>query len=134
VAARGFSVDLDVEPGLPVRLRADAPSLSNALWNLLDNAVKYSPDGRGVHVSLQSCPAGVAIAVRDHGLGIPEHERTEIVRRFVRGEQAKRLGITGTGLGLAMVSHTLEAHGGTLELDSQEGVGSTFRMVLPAAG
>jgi signal transduction histidine kinase len=134
VTPRGFTVDLNVEPGVPVRLRGDAPSLASALWNLLDNAVKYSPDGCGVHVSLQSCPAGVAIAVRDHGLGIPEHERKAIVGRFVRGEQAKRLGIQGTGLGLAMVSHILAAHGGRLELDSQEGVGSTFRMVLPVAG
>jgi signal transduction histidine kinase len=134
VGTRGFVVDLQVDAGVPVLVRADAPSLTNALWNLLDNAVKYSPDGRAIGVSLQPAPGGVEIAVRDHGLGIPVHERKEILRRFVRGEQAKRLGIKGTGLGLAMVSHILAAHGGRLELDSQEGVGSTFRMVLPAAG
>jgi signal transduction histidine kinase len=134
VGTRGFVVGLTVDAGVPALVRADGPSLTNALWNLLDNAVKYSPDGRAIGVSLQPSPAGVEIAVRDHGLGIPAHERTQILRRFVRGEQAKRLGIQGTGLGLAMVSHILAAHGGRLELDSQEGVGSTFRIVLPVAG
>ncbi|MBI3490202.1 MAG: hypothetical protein HY047_00135 [Acidobacteria bacterium] len=133
VAPRGFTIDLEVEPAAAISLHADAASLTNALWNLLDNAVKYSPDHHVVHVTVQPRPPGVAIAVRDYGLGIPPHERKEIFRRFVRGEKASRLGIKGTGLGLAMVSHIVEAHGGTIEVDSEEGAGSTFRMVLPAA-
>ncbi len=132
VASRGFAIDLDVEPAAAVLLRADASSLTNALWNLLDNAVKYSPDHRVVHVSVHVHPAGIAISVRDHGLGIPAHERKEIFHRFVRGEKASRLGIKGTGLGLAMVSHIVHAHGGTIELDSEEGAGSTFRLVFPS--
>jgi len=132
-ATRGFTVDLVVQPGPPPQVLADRASLSNALWNLLDNAVKYSDGNRSVDVSVQPVPGGVTIAVRDHGLGIPPHERTEIFRRFVRGEKASQLGIKGTGLGLAMVSHIVDAHGGRIELDSEEGVGSTFRIVLPAA-
>jgi signal transduction histidine kinase len=84
-------------------------------------------------VSVRRHPAGVAISVRDDGLGIPAHERKAIFGRFVRGEKASRLGIKGTGLGLAMVSHIVEAHGGTIELESEEGMGSTFRLVLPAS-
>jgi signal transduction histidine kinase len=77
-------------------------------------------------------PAGVAIGVRDDGLGIPGPEQKEIFNRFVRGERASRLGIKGTGLGLAIVSRIVSAHGGTIELESKEGAGSTFRLVLPA--
>jgi two-component system, OmpR family, phosphate regulon sensor histidine kinase PhoR len=61
----------------------------------------------------------------------PVLEQSDIFRRFVRGEQASRLGIKGTGLGLAMVSHIVRAHSGAIELESEAGVGSTFRMVLP---
>ena len=85
-----------------------------------------------MRVSVRSHPAGVAIAVGDRGLGVPARERAEIFQRFVRGEQARQLGIKGTGLGLAMASHIAEAHGGHIELDSEEGAGSTFRLVLPA--
>ena len=129
--ARGYSIDLDVVRGL--ELQADADSLTHALWNLLDNAVKYSPEQRTVRVSVRRHPAGVAISVEDHGLGIPPRERKEIFRRFVRGEKARELGIKGTGLGLAIVSHIVKAHGGTVEVESQEGAGSAFRIMFPAA-
>jgi len=113
-------------------VRADSTALTHALWNLLDNAVKYAPNASVVHVSVTPHPAGVAIGVRDEGLGIPADEQKEIFNRFVRGEQAAQLGIKGTGLGLAIVSHIVSAHGGTIELESKEGAGSTFRIVLPA--
>jgi signal transduction histidine kinase len=129
---RGVIVHLDVDDDGPLRVRADGAALTNAIWNLLDNAVKYSPDAHDVHLSVARKQAGIAIAVRDEGLGIPAHERRDVFRRFVRGEQASRLGITGTGLGLAIVSHVVAAHGGSIELESEEGAGSTFRVVLPA--
>jgi signal transduction histidine kinase len=132
VAGSGFTIALAIES--PARLRADALSLNNALWNLLDNAVKYSPHTRSIYVAVGQHPRGVAISVRDEGLGVPARERKEIFGRFVRGETASRLGIKGTGLGLAMVTHTVEAHGGSIELESEEGVGSTFTIVLPEAG
>ena len=132
VEPRGFTVHLDVGAPGSLSVRADAAALTNALWNVLDNAVKYSVEGRAIGVSVTRHPAGVAISVRDDGLGIPRHEREEIFHRFVHGEEASRLGIKGTGLGLAMVSHIVRAHGGTIELESAEGAGSTFRLVLPA--
>jgi signal transduction histidine kinase len=134
VEPRGFTVDLEDEVPATLRLRADADSLANALRNLLDNAVKYSSEGCSIHVSLSRHPKGLAIAVRDNGQGIPPQEQKEIFLRFVRGQKVSRLGIKGTGLGLAMVSHIVRAHGGTIELESEEGTGSTFRMVLPAEG
>jgi signal transduction histidine kinase len=132
-AAHGFKIHLQVDESAPP-LRADAAALTRALWNLLDNAIKYSANEREVWVSVDGSPRRVAITVRDHGLGIPDCERKEIFRKFIRGEKAKQLGIRGTGLGLAMVSQIVEAHGGTIELESEEGQGSTFRLVLPARG
>lgn len=131
-AARGVTIDLDVADAGALRVQADAEALSHALWNLLDNAVKYSPDERAVRLSVHHHPGGVAISVRDEGLGIPRHERKDIFRKFVRGVKARELGIKGTGLGLAMVSHIVKAHGGAIELETEEGKGSTFRVVLPA--
>jgi signal transduction histidine kinase len=130
----GFTVDLDLDGAREFQVRADREALTHALWNLLDNAAKYSAESRAIWVSVRRQADGIAIAVRDAGLGVPGRERKEIFRKFVRGEKAKQLGIKGTGLGLALVSHIVEAHGGRIELESEEGGGSTFRLVLPALG
>ena len=82
-------------------------------------------------VSIDSRGVCVGISVKDEGLGIPPGEQHDIFRRFVRGERAMRMGIKGTGLGLAMVSHIIQAHKGSIELASEENVGSTFTIVLP---
>ena len=74
----------------------------------------------------------VAISVRDRGVGIPRHEQDEIFRKFVRGAASRAQGIKGTGIGLAMVRHIVEAHGGTVSVESAPGDGSTFTIVLPA--
>ncbi len=131
---RGFTVDLELNGAREFKVRADRVALTHALWNLLDNAAKYSAESRAIWVSVCRQADGIAIAVRDAGLGVPLGERKDIFRKFVRGEKAKQLGIKGTGLGLALVSHIVEAHGGRIELESKEGGGSTFRLVLPALG
>jgi two-component system phosphate regulon sensor histidine kinase PhoR len=129
---RGFTVDLDLNGEREFQVRADRLALTRALWNLLDNAAKYSAESRAIWVSVRRQAGRVVIAVRDAGLGVPSRERKEIFRKFVRGERAKQLGIKGTGLGLALVAHIVEAHGGRIEMESEEGRGSTFRLVLPA--
>ncbi len=134
VEPRRFTVNLDVAAPSEHRVEADAEALRRALWNLLDNAVKYSGDARTVWVSVNGHSDGTAISVRDEGLGIPRREQKEILRKFVRGEQARRLGIQGTGIGLAMVSHIVAAHGGRIELQSEEGQGSRLTIVLPRGG
>ena len=131
---RGFTVDLDLDGAQEFQIRADREALAHALWNLLDNAAKYSAESRAIWVSVRRQADEVVIAVRDAGLGVPSRERKEIFGKFVRGEKAKQLGIKGTGLGLALVSHIVEAHGGRMQLESEEGGGSTFRLVLPALG
>jgi len=112
-------------------IEADPEAFGRALWNLLDNAMKYSGDSREIEVVVSRSGSSVTIAVRDHGLGIPAHEQTLIFRKFQRGDEAIRLGIKGTGIGLAMVDHIMKAHHGRVEVRSEPGHGSTFTLILP---
>lgn len=118
----------------PAMVESDAEALSRAIHNLLDNAVKYSPTPTTVEVGLARHERDVRITVRDHGLGIPAGERTAIFSKFQRGEQAQTLGITGTGIGLAMVEEIVRAHHGRIWVDSEPGKGSTFTIALPVRG
>jgi signal transduction histidine kinase len=133
VAADGYAIELAGADG-DISTRADREALSRALWNLLDNAVKYSPACRTVWVEMTREADQVAIVVRDQGLGIPLHEQRDIFDRFVRGAESKARRIKGTGIGLAMVREIVRAHGGEIRLTSEPGRGSRFTMVLRAAG
>jgi signal transduction histidine kinase len=110
---------------------ADREAISRALWNLLDNAVKYSGDSRDIQVSVACTQATVEVSVRDGGMGIQLNEQSQVFGRFYRGYQARTEGIRGTGIGLAMVKQILEAHGGRVSLHSQPGEGSTFTLAVP---
>lgn len=112
---------------------ADPEALTRALWNLLDNAVKYSGESRMIWVSAARRNGSVAISVQDHGLGIPGHEQAEIFRKFVRGAASRVNGIKGTGIGLTMVRQIVAAHGGQVKVESTPGEGSTFTIVIPEA-
>ena len=133
MAATGCSVEVNVDPELPL-VDADSDALTHSLWNLLDNAVKYSPGCRTVWLSVGVRDGQVAIAVRDRGLGIPAQEQRDIFHKFVRGADSRLLGIKGAGIGLAMVAHIVEAHHGSISVDSKPGAGSTFTIFLPAKG
>jgi signal transduction histidine kinase len=111
---------------------ADREALSRALWNLLDNAVKYSGASRAIEVEVRRTDGAVSIGVRDHGIGIPAAEQKRIFQKFVRGAAARSAGIKGTGLGLAMVRHIVDAHGGKVGVTSAPGEGSAFTIALPA--
>jgi len=117
--------------GNAANIQADPEALARALRNLVDNAVKYSPDCRTVWIEVERRGNRVAISVRDQGLGIPANERKQIFRKFVRGAASKTNGIKGTGVGLAMVKQIVEAHGGDIQLESEPGKGSTFTILLP---
>jgi signal transduction histidine kinase len=126
-----YHIELQCESDGLGRVNADPEALARALRNLIDNAVKYSPDCRTVWVSLTRQDNRLAIRVRDRGIGIPANERKQIFRKFVRGAAAKTNGIKGTGVGLAMVQQIVLAHGGEVQLESQSGLGSTFTILLP---
>ena len=132
-AARdGYIVSYD-GPDVATWIHADREALTLALWNLMDNAVKYSPDEKTIWVRLQRATEGVEITVRDNGLGIPAKEQVGIFRQFVRGEEPKARRIRGTGIGLALVRHIARAHGGDVTVHSEPGHGSTFTLHLTGA-
>ncbi|OGA47804.1 MAG: hypothetical protein A3G25_05715 [Betaproteobacteria bacterium RIFCSPLOWO2_12_FULL_63_13] len=118
--------------GKPIMVRADRDALALALRNLLDNAMKYSPESSPVRVAVTAINGTVAVAIADQGPGVSAHERRDIFRRFTRGAAARTLNVKGTGIGLTMANEIVKAHGGRLELESEPGRGSTFTMVLPA--
>ena len=119
-------------PESPCPLRGDRDALSLALWNLLDNAFKYSPQCRTVQVAVARNGARVAIAVKDRGVGIAPQDHSRIFRKFVRGAGAMASGEKGTGIGLAILQHVVKAHGVEVRLESEPGQGSTFTLLLPS--
>jgi signal transduction histidine kinase len=129
-AARGYRVELSGDGEYPP-VRADREALGLALWNLLDNAAKYSPDCRTVRVEMASERGRVAVHVRDEGMGIPPSEQKQIFRKFVRGAGSRAANIEGTGIGLAVARQIVEAHRGEIRLESEPGRGSTFTILLP---
>lgn len=131
--AAGFRI-LYEPPAEAMPVLGDREALAHVLWNLLDNAVKYSGESRGVEVAVSARGGYVELSVADRGIGIPESERARIFDRFTRGEEAVRQGIRGTGIGLAMVRHIVVAHGGKIDLESAVGKGSRFTVRLPLAG
>lgn len=138
-----------VEPNLPL-VRFDAGAMEQVVFNLLDNAVKYSRGKRqaasandtekgesAIRVDLSlthdSRRKELILAVRDYGVGIPRKEQRRIFKAFYRGRHTARGGVTGVGLGLAVCRHVVQAHSGRFEVTSEEGKGSEFRVILPAA-
>jgi signal transduction histidine kinase len=113
-------------------VHADRAALDCVIWNLLDNAFKYSSDCRTVWVDVERENGQVAIRVRDRGCGIPPAEQQHIFEKFVRGESAKQSGTPGTGIGLAIARHIVAAHGGEIRIESAPGEGSTFTVLLPS--
>ena len=111
--------------------RIDAGAITQSLSNLLDNAVKYSPDGGDITVSLQREEDFIVIAVRDQGIGIPRDEQRKIFDRFHRVSTGLVHDVKGSGLGLAIVRHIVEAHRGRVAVESRPDEGSTFSIYLP---
>ncbi len=129
-AGNDRNVHCEAVPGMVVR--GDAALLARVLDNLVGNAFKFSPPGSPVRVRVERRGDSAVIHVGDDGPGIPSAERERIFQRFVRG--AGGASAPGLGLGLALVAEVVTWHGGTVVVDSVEGVGSTFRVVLPLAG
>ncbi|MBN2205555.1 MAG: PAS domain-containing protein [Thermoleophilia bacterium] len=110
---------------------ANPPLLEQAVVNLLDNAVKYSPDGTTVHVTAVPDGDEVVIAVSDEGQGVSREHLPRLFERFYRVDKARSRDLGGTGLGLSIVKHVTQVHGGRVSVDSIVGRGSTFRIHLP---
>jgi signal transduction histidine kinase len=127
LSAQGFAFDVQRD-GSPLLVRADPAALEQVLANLLDNAVKYSRDRKTITVRVRAAGANAIVEVVDHGVGIAASDRARIFERFYRTPGSHR---PGFGLGLPIVKELIRAHGGTVTVDSEPGVGSTFRIELP---
>jgi signal transduction histidine kinase len=127
---QGFRLDVAVAPDLP-DVPLDAEAMKQALANLLDNAMKYSADRRHIVVTARPEAGGVAVEVTDEGIGIPAAERERIFEKFYRVGRSETQGRRGSGVGLALVKHIVEAHRGRVTVDGPPGGGSRFTLHLP---
>lgn len=132
MAAATASVRISTEiPDGRFVVTGDHTQLLSAVSNLVDNAIKYSEAGDTVTVRLFREPGHNVISVDDEGIGIPQADIDRIFERFYRVDRARGRGTGGTGLGLSIVRHIMANHGGEVNVTSQEGEGSSFRLVLP---
>jgi signal transduction histidine kinase len=130
-AAKGIELRVHAQ-ALP-NLRGDRARLGQMLDNLVSNALKFTPAGGKVDVRLSADADGVVLEVEDTGLGIPSEEQAQLFERFFRSSRASENAIPGTGLGLTITKAIVERHGGRIELESAENVGTTVRVHLPLA-
>jgi signal transduction histidine kinase len=114
------------------QVTGDRELMEYACYNLLTNAVKYSPQQTEVTVSASLAGRHLRIAVKDQGIGMDQKEVKQIFRKFYRTKRAEESGEAGTGIGLSIVQQIVEQHGGEIEVVSQPGAGSCFTLVLPA--
>ena len=130
---RGISIEVDL-PGEPPQFEGDVDSMDQLISNLLDNAVKYNRERGSIRISLTTVDGHIVLVVADTGLGIPAESVPRVFERFYRVDKGRARDEGGTGLGLALVKHAALLHGGSVDLKSQLGAGSTFRVVLPTNG
>jgi signal transduction histidine kinase len=126
----GFELTTTIENDLPPVL-IDSAAISQAILNLLDNAVKYSPNTRKISVEVKAQKEFLTIEIADRGLGIPVAEQVKIFEKFYRVSNGLVHDVKGSGLGLSLVKHIIEAHGGTVSVESTVGSGSRFTIRLP---
>ncbi len=134
VQAKPKNLAMEIECGEdPPAVLGDVNSLQIILQNLLDNAVRYTPEGGRVIVRVAVRSGSIVLSVADTGVGIPKVHQERIFERFYRVDAARSRELGGTGLGLSIAKHLVEAHGGRIEVESEVGQGSTFFVFLPRA-
>lgn len=126
---RNISISVTCQEG--IRGNVNSRLLEQAISNLLDNAVKYSEEGRSIRLDGSVTARGLEISVIDQGFGMKQSDKERIFERFYRIDKARSRDLGGTGLGLAIVKHIVIAHRGTIEVDTEPGRGSTFKIILP---
>jgi signal transduction histidine kinase len=109
----------------------DEFSINEMLTNLLFNAIKYTPEGKTIHLEAKSYDTYFQVDISDTGIGIPADELGSIFDEFFRASNAKKSEKDGTGLGLSIVKQIIERHGGEITAQSEEGRGTTFSVILP---
>lgn len=127
----GHSVTI-AEGDHPIIVAGDADQLAQVLRNLLSNATKYSPDGGQIRITLATDGAHACVAIQDEGIGIPADALPHVFQRFYRARNDGDHSIKGFGIGLYVVKEIVTRHGGTINVTSTEGTGTTFTIYLPA--
>ena len=127
---RGLSIHTEIPEGLPA-LIADREMVAIILKNLVGNAIKFSRPGGSVLIALRNSPEHLELQVTDHGIGIPAEAMPHLFQKFYRVQSTSESGIEGTGLGLVLTKEAVEAHGGSIEVESEVGVQTTFTVRLP---
>ena len=130
VAPQEFTIESEIPEELP-RVHADREALSRALFNLLDNAVKYSGDSRKICLKTWLDESNIFIEVEDEGVGIGKEEQQRVFEKFYRSGTIHECSVKGSGIGLTIVDHIVKAHGGELNLESELGKGTKVRIRLP---
>jgi PAS domain S-box-containing protein len=130
ISAKGLGLDVQIQPG--IRIMADGDRLRQVLWNLLTNAVKFTPSGERIEVQVYTESPSVHIVVRDTGIGMSSQALPHIFKRFWQGETGQMRDFGGLGLGLSLSKYLTELHGGSIQATSPgHGKGSEFRISLP---
>jgi len=130
LAKKNLKVIVDLAPDIPP-LRADETRLQEVLYNLLENAVKYSRENGEIRLQAERSGSEIVISVGDDGIGISKDDLPRIFERFYRADKSRGRELGGTGLGLAIVKHIVQLHGGRVEAESELGKGTTIRVILP---
>src|ERR1044071_2676187 len=130
LAAKNLKVIVDLTPEA-LTLHADGTRLEEVLYNLLDNAVKFSRENGEIHLRATRLGSDMVLSVSDNGLGIGKEHLSRIFDRFYRADKGRSRELGGTGLGLAIVKHIAQLHGGRVEAESDLGKGTTIRVILP---
>ena len=128
----GFEVQTNMQPDLPPVL-IDRDAMTQAISNLVDNAIKYSGDVKQLSIKTETHGSDLSIEIADHGIGIPRAEQAKVFEKFYRVGNGLVHDVKGSGLGLSLVKHIIEAHKGTISVESDVGKGSRFTILLPLA-
>jgi signal transduction histidine kinase len=128
---KDVSLSVEIPKDIPHAVEVDQALLHQAVYNLVENAVKYTPNGGEVAVRLQPASDSLTFAIQDSGLGISEEDLKRLFEKFYRGTNRKALSKRGTGLGLAIVKSIAERHGGKVWVESELDAGSTFFLQIP---
>lgn len=132
LAQQGFALNVSIDDALP-STPADADALEQAVLNLLSNAMKYSKHSRQIDLTCCRDNGSALIAVTDHGIGIAPEDQQQVFDKFYRVHSTDTDWVAGTGLGLTLVKHIVQAHSGSVDVRSEVGHGSTFTIRIPFA-
>src|SRR6185503_5323271 len=128
---KNISLGVEIPKDMPHAIEADQALLHQAVYNLVENALKYTPDGGEVTIHLITAPTTLTFAIQDSGIGIPASDLPRLFEKFYRGTNREALAQRGTGLGLAIVKSVAERHGGKVWVESELGKGSVFHLQVP---